>query len=141
MATEEKQARSTSSWQKGWLVVIAALVVLFIAFIVGIAAGRWGRTGYYMDGYRTGGYMMGGHRFMAGDGMFGQDYQTRVIGTVTAVNGSDFTVAGGGTTNSVKTDSSTQWEGGNSVKANDTVVAYGSVNNGTFTATLVQINP
>lgn len=141
MATEEKQSRPMGSWQKGWLAAIAAIIILFIVFIVGLAAGRFGRTGYYMDGYRTGGHMMGDHRFIGGGGMFGQDYQARVIGTVTSTNGSDFTVAGGGTTNTVKTDNSTQWEGGNSVKTNDTVVAYGSVSNGTFTATLVQINP
>jgi hypothetical protein len=67
--------------------------------------------------------------------------QSRIQGVVTNVNGSTFTVAGDGTTNIVQTNSSTQYTGGTTVAINDTIVVLGTINNSTFTASNVDINP
>lgn len=67
------------------------------------------------------------------------NYQ-RIRGVVTAVSGDTFTVAGNGATNSVKTDSSTEYIGGDSVKVNDTVLVLGTTSESTFTASKVYIN-
>lgn len=146
MASEDRSTNqhATIHMHKGWLAALAALIVLFLVFMFGIAAGRFSYGGF---GGRTHGFIGGamvGHerrlgRMMA-DGAV-TDSQDRVIGTVTAVNGSDLTVAAGGSSYTVQTSSSTQWQNGNTAKVNDTVVAYGTTNNGVLTATQVVINP
>src|SRR5579859_7944952 len=91
---------------KGWLAALAALVVLFAAFVFGLAAGRFS----YGFGNRAHGFIGGTtlkqesqdgfitHRMMS-------NIQDRIIGTVTATNGSSLTVAGGGSSYSVETNS------------------------------------
>lgn len=131
--------------KKTWLVpvLIVVIVVLFIGMIASWAAYRhnWYGPGYKNVVVRSGGHMMmdEGHR----GGFWGGTYsnQNRISGVVTSVNGSSFTVAGDGSTNTVQTNSSTQYQNGSSVKTNDSVVVFGTTNNGTFTASSVVINP
>ena len=121
--------------------VAIALILLFGVFVAGALAGRFsGQRGF------------AGSEFLRSDTkslMMGREFGSRnllsstdrITGVVTAVNGSSFTVAGHGATNTVSTDSSTQYQGGDSVKVNDSVMAFGSTSNNTFTATQVAINP
>jgi hypothetical protein len=67
--------------------------------------------------------------------------QNRLVGVVTAVNGSSLTVAGNGATSTVNTSSSTRYRNGNATKVNDTVMILGTNNNGTWTAEQIVINP
>jgi hypothetical protein len=128
--------------KRNWLVG-GVLVILVLLLVGALAHGRNERPGRF--GKNFGGYGMmqrQGRGFMGAGGNFGgTTNQNRITGTVTAVNGSTFTVAGGGSTNDVTTNSSTQYQGGAQPKVNDTVVVFGTTNNGTFTATQVVINP
>ena len=81
------------------------------------------------------------NRTSDGFGMMNSNSQNAVSGVVTNVNGSSFTVASNGSTQQVPTNSLTQYQGGNQVKVNDTVVVYGAITNNTFTATQIIINP
>lgn len=65
----------------------------------------------------------------------------RIVGVVTAVNGSHFTVASNGSTKDVQTNSSTSYSGGSKVAVNDTVAVFGANSNGQFTADAIVINP
>ena len=128
---------------KGWLFALAGLVILFWAFVIGAAAGRFysGPLSFRERGEFASRHMLTGDRL---DGGFGSRIGTnhdRASGTVTAVSGSSFTLAGHGSSYSVQTDSTTNYEGSNSVKVNDTVIAFGTTNNGVLTATQVVINP
>jgi hypothetical protein len=63
-----------------------------------------------------------------------------VTGVVTAVNSDGFTVAGNGTTKTVKTNGSTIYNtAGNTVAVNDTVSVTGVTSGDTFTATRVMV--
>ena len=138
---------STSN-QKGVLYGLLAFVVLLIVFAAGAAAANHHRavfrTASFVGGPGTAsaGPMRGGHErgFMT-SGNFNTDGQSRVMGVVTSVNGSGFTVAGNGSTTNVTTNSSTQYQGGNSVKQNDTVLVRGTSSSGNITAAQVVINP
>jgi hypothetical protein len=72
---------------------------------------------------------------------FGTANELRLQGVVTKVDGDTVTVAGGGKTNTVKTSSSTQYSGGSNVAVNDTVIVAGTLNNGTYDATNIVVNP
>jgi hypothetical protein len=122
---------------------IAGLLILF-TFFAAFAAVFWG-TGHRIvhdesfgqPGISTmrekGVHMMGGvSRFDTGN-------STR--GVVTNVSGDSFTLAGNGATTQVKTSSSTQYRGGNQVKVNDTVIAFGTSSSGTLQAEQIIINP
>ncbi len=87
---------------------------------------------------RNGGPGMRGFGFRGG---MMDDNQNRLTGVVTKVDGKNFTIAGNGTTNSITVNDSTQYTNGSTVAINDTVFVSGTVNNGTFTATQVTINP
>ena len=144
MAEQEKPSKYIDTHiHKSWIAGLAALLILFVVFMFGMAAGRFG-TGNF--GHRQSVFMKG--IMMSGDRGFGGmmhsgliNSQDRVAGTVTAVNGSSFTLAGNGSSYSVQTNSSTQWQNGRSVKVNDTVMAFGTTNGGVLTATQVVINP
>jgi hypothetical protein len=127
----------------GWLLVLGGIVVLLVVFAIGMSAGRFnnGRFGMHGKGGRSGGFMMMQGRSGAGTSGRVGNSQDRITGTVTAVNGSNFTVAGHGSSYQVQTNSSTQYQNGSTVKVNDTIVAFGTTNSGTLTATLVAINP
>ena len=125
--------------QKSPMVVIAALVVAAAIFgfglVLGHVLGRFSTVGY---GGRPP-IVPGAPNYRAGL-RSASSSKIRIEGVVTAVNGSSITVAGHGATNTVTTNSSTQYVGGSQPKVNDTVVALGSISNDTFTATQISIN-
>jgi len=129
--------------QRPWhFSVLGILIVVLVLLLVGsVFHNRHESTVFGNPGGRTFNVMGGGqgHRFRGGAG--GLNSQNRISGVVTAVNGSSFTLAGQGSSTQVQTDSSTQYQGGNQVKVNDSVIAFGTTSNGTFTATEVAINP
>lgn len=126
------------SWKNPWVILAAFLIAGFILF--GVAAvhvvkrtqavlARPGRASM-MQPYGAGGYV----RNPASNGSI-------VEGVVTAANTAALTVAGNGTTSTVSTTSSTQYQGGSQAAVNDTVIVTGTTTNGTFTATKIVINP
>ena len=131
----------------GWLYGLVGLIILLLVFMAGLGIAnhdRWGRNVNFVS--KSSAMPLERHgRFMMGDGGFGNNTtingQSRDEGVVTSVSGSSFTLAGHGATTSVTTNSSTQYQGGNTVKQNDTVVVWGTESNGTLTATAVSINP
>ncbi len=138
---------STSN-QRGVLYGLLVFVALLIVFAAGAAAANHHRAAFRTASFAGGpgtayaGPMRGGHErgFMTG-GKFDSNGQSRVMGVVTSVNGSSFTLAGNGSTTNVTTNSSTQYQGGNSVKQNDTVLVRGTSSSGNITAAQVVINP
>jgi len=71
---------------------------------------------------------------------YSQSEQTsRLTGVVTAVNGSVLTVAGGGNTYTVTTDSSTQWAGSSSATVKDTVIIEFSGSGNDLTALSIRV--
>lgn len=137
---------STAPAHNGWLYGALAAILVILVFMLGVAAERHhnsGQTFFSKAGFRTG--FMGPERMHEGGFGFGgtqtADGESRTTGVVTSVNGDNFTVAGNGATTNVTTNSSTQYQGGNQVKQNDTVIVRGTTSNGTLTATEVVINP
>jgi hypothetical protein len=141
-------ATSTSAKRPSWattpvlLGAIIVILVLLVVFLGGLAAGHYsdnsapaGAHQRFMDNRANGPASHGGLRGLMGDN------QNVVTGAVVSVSGDSFTVAGGGTTTQVKTTSSTQFRGANSVKTNDTVVAVGTKDGDTLNATRVAVNP
>jgi hypothetical protein len=122
--------------------VAAGLLILFTIAIAS-AAVVWssGPHGLRTHSFHESGVrMMGESRHMAG-GSSRFDSADATQGTVTSVSGDSFTLAGHGSTTQVKTSSSTQYKGGNQVKVNDTVIAFGATTDGTLDATRIVINP
>jgi len=65
---------------------------------------------------------------------------TRLTGVVTQVNGDSFTIAGNGTTKTIKTNADTSYNSTDKkVSVNDSVIVTGTDSNGTFTATTVNV--
>ena len=132
---------------RGWLYGVLTVIVLILVFMFGAAAQRHHSSREFMvtgGGFKTS-FIGPGRMHEQGFG-FGGDTQTangesRLNGVVTSVSGANFTVAGNGATNNVTTNSSTQYQGGNQVKQNDTVIVRGTSSNGTITATQIVINP
>lgn len=156
--SEDKQITSTTknNWYnsqtggRGMLYGAGAVIVLIIVFLLGAAVTnhRVNRVGGFFGGpgmvsKRIG---IGGERgFMRAGGFDGSitngNGQTRTSGVVTSVNGSSFTLAGNGSTTNVTTSSSTQYQDGNSVAQNDTVIVLGTKSGDTLNATSIVINP
>jgi hypothetical protein len=136
---------STFSNRPGWLYGLVGLVVLILVFMAGagIANHRHGDMGFKSSGVaRAPGGFGGGRRFGgAGQGTVTINGQTRTSGVVASVNGSSFTLAGHGSATNVTTSGSTQYQGGNQVKQNDSVTVFGTTSNGTLSATQIVINP
>ncbi len=96
---------------------------------------------------RSGSFSQNGG-MMRGQGMMGprddfstDDSTSRVQGVVTAVDGQTITVAGNGTTTKVVVQDSTTYSGDEEpAKVNDTVMAYGTKDGDTLTATRVFLN-
>jgi hypothetical protein len=135
---------STVNVNHSWLYGVAGLLVLLVVFMAGAGIANHHRM--MERGIVTSGGFgkeLGGrrHGLMAIGGNNLADGQNRTTGVVTAVNGSSFTLAGHGSTTNVTTNSSTQYQGGNTVKQNDTVAVFGTTSNNTLTATQVIINP
>jgi len=148
---EERPAPSRSYFSaapahRDWLYGALTVVILILVFMFGAAAERHHNSRELMvtgGGFKTnfigpGGARERGFRF---DGPQTANGENRTTGVVTSVNGDNFTVAGNGATTNVTTNSSTQYQGGNQVKQNDTVIVRGTSSNGTITATEVAINP
>jgi hypothetical protein len=140
----DKVSTKNSWWPayKTPILVIGALIVLFLVFMSGAAAGKFSNGLYnqHFNHFADRGLMPRMHHSFGLDNGL-NNAQNRVRGTVTNVSGDTFTVAGYGATTQIKTTTSTQYQGGNQVKVNDTVVILGSTTNGTLTATQVSINP
>ena len=65
---------------------------------------------------------------------------TQTQGVVTAVNSDNIVVAGGGRTQTIKTNSSTTYANGTKPVVNDTVVVVGKKDGDTITATQIAVN-
>ena len=120
----------------------AALLVL-----IGLAAGIWMHVDQARDRREAVIGMMGERGFMH----MGPENRTainptdgttvtRLTGVVTQVNGDSFTIAGNGTTKTIKTNADTSYSTADKkVSVNDSVIVTGTDSNGTFTATTVNI--
>jgi hypothetical protein len=128
------------------LLIVSVGLALVVVLFVGIGLGAWGRNqravmrSVSIAGGFPGPKVVSSYVGGAGVGPVVNSADS-VSGTVTTLNGSSFTVAGYGSSTNVQTDSSTQYRYGDSVKVDDTVVVYGTTNNGTLSASLVSINP
>lgn len=146
--TETKTNRmSTMNVSHGWLYGVLGVLIILVVFMAGMGIARHrqvARTGGFLSGPGSAKIGMRQRGFRTGGGFGGganSNGQSRTSGVVTAVNGSDFTLAGNGSTTNVTTNSSTQYQDGNQVKQNDTVIVFGTTANNTLTATSVIINP
>ena len=129
--------RNHRSWLMPAVVIILILLLIGSIFhnhrenrAFGAKVGAFGNVRMM----RRGGEFMGGQQGMNAG-------QNHIRGVVTAVNGSTITVAGNGATNDVETNTSTQYQNGSSVKVNDSVLVFGNINSGKFTATQIVVNP
>src|SRR5690349_19499667 len=95
---------------------LAAILAVVLIFLAGMAADRVNNPHRPMMAKFAGGFSrfggMGGRRGFGGG--FSSN-QNRISGVVTSVNGDNFTVAGNGSTNTVVTNSSTQYSNGSKV--------------------------
>lgn len=142
---QDKAAESKTKnyyYHKPWLVpaLIAVVVIVIIGAAVSWVAFRAGRFGpYSFRGVTMHKYISEGAR---GGMLVGpNNNQIRLQGVVTNVSGNTFTIAGDGSTNTVQTSSSTQYQNGSQVKVDDTVLVYGTTSSSAFTADTVVINP
>jgi hypothetical protein len=138
----EKQSHyNFSGTRRNWLV--PALIVVIVLLLAGLVGGHWHeRQGFGGVSGPGGRSMMHRERgFLNRGSLNSNSNQNQLSGTVTAVDGSTFTIAGNGASNQVQTSGTTQYQGGNQVKVNDTVIVLGTTSNGTFQATEVVINP
>ena len=124
----------------GLFVVLSSLVRGF--FGDGVYSNqRFGERGYMRNEYASNRF--GSYNDGRSGGMYRMDkYDTssssRVSGVVTAVDNETITVAGNGLTKKIKITSSTQFNGDTKpAKINDSIVAFGALDNDTLTATSV----
>jgi hypothetical protein len=139
---------STFHNSRVWLYGLLGLFILIIVFAAGVGAANHHQQQQMLNKPSGFGIRFVGDRpfgrpggFDNSDGITTSNGQTRTAGVVTNVNGSSFTLAGHGATINVMTSTSTEYQGGNQVKQNDSVIVLGSNNNGTINATQVVINP
>lgn len=132
--------RSANTLVPAAIMALVAVILLAGAFALGHHAERWDMRpaplNHKMSAMLPPPSFGGQHRFGS---LLNSD--SRAAGVVTAVNGDKFTVASNGATKDVTTNSSTQYEGGDSVKVNDTVLVTGATSGGQFTADRILINP
>ena len=137
-------------WHKSFnrpVLICVTLIVIFVIFMARLVLGhvanvrlnRFSISRMGTSGYST---MIGS----AGPGLMFKNNtnaatQDSIQGVVTNVNGNTLTIAGYGATNSVQTNSSTQYIGGSTPLVDDTVIVIGTINNDTFTASQISINP
>jgi hypothetical protein len=149
-----------SKHAKEWLLVTGVVAALMLAYGIGYSCAnhhnehnKFFAQGFMARGGDEGGPVtitsgsataVGGGMMM-GRGEIGastmMDNDTHHSGVVTAVSGANFTIAGNGASTSVTTSSSTEYQGGNTVKANDSVIVEGTKTGDTIAATRVIINP
>lgn len=162
-ATEVKQdVPAAKSWVKSnmSLLTMVVLTLVFLgllvtAFLVGRHSGNRLDSD---DGFRTrrvamnrgefgtgtGGMPDAGMRggMMGGPGMMDSDFKSssRVMGVVIAVDGDTITVAGNGTTKTIKVTSDTNYTGDDKpAKVNDSIMAVGTASENVLTATSVRL--
>ncbi len=147
-ALETEQVNNYERHHKKLQFMLVAALVLMIVFAIGALAGHAAsrlqsqRIGGYNSSGPGGGMMRGYNANGSGFGMGNQSSNlVRLKGVVTSVNGSTIVIAGDGTTNSITTNTSTQYTGGSQAATNDTIIVFGTTNNGVFTAARVIINP
>jgi hypothetical protein len=145
---EKEKTERQKGISKHIAIIILVIFGAFIVFAAGMGLDRAGLRRHHPGVGGTGMFGMherpfGGRGFGGGgQGMMPRgDNENRLAGVVTAINGSSFTIAGGGSTNTVQANDSTQYTGADKVATNDSVVVVGTINNGTFTASQVVINP
>jgi Domain of unknown function (DUF5666) len=145
--TDERVTQTTPKtvWSHGTILFVVAVIVAGLIFAGGMAAARHSSSDRVFNLNAGSGFtgMRGGGFGRTGNGgiMMSGNSQSNLRGVVTAVNGSDFTVAGNGATTQISTSSSTQYADGNQVKLNDSVVVSGTTSNGTLQASQIVINP
>ncbi len=126
--------------KRSWAWPLVTVIIFFGLVLIAamLAAAIWGnRYGYHM---RDGRYQAAWMTERTGwHGLF--DSQNRVAGVVTAVSADSFTIAGNGGAKNITTTSSTQYQGGNKVKINDTVIVYGKTSGNSLQASFIVINP
>lgn len=143
VVNETKPRRvSTVNVNHSWLYGVVGVLALLVIFMAGVGAASH-HNQMVQSGFMTGdfGQHMGGERGLRAFGGPDDNAGDATHGVVTAVNGSNFMIAGNGATTNVTTNSSTQYQGGNTVKQNDSVLIFGTTANNTLTATRVIINP
>lgn len=137
----KRSATQPSLTHNPWVIGAAGIVVLVLVFAAGYSTAQRKNNRRSPVGSMIGSSYGYSRRFGRGfGGHFDMNSANRVSGVVTSVNGNNFTIAGNGSTATVVTNNSTQYTGGNQVKVNDSVLVFGTSNNGTFTATQVIIN-
>lgn len=117
--------------------LVLAAVIFFAGLVAGRAAGK-------LRALEPAGAVVKQRLLDSGMRMgrrFANPNESRIQGVVTAVNGSTLTVSGGGATNTVTVSGSTQYTNGTKAAVNDSVVVFGTVNNGSFTASRIVLNP
>lgn len=138
--SDNKNNYVNTTVHKGWLIAAGVAIVVILILMAASVGRRFSVNHNEVAFGRRGGFSLVQKAPLRFGGESGTA-QNRLTGVVTAVNGSSFTIAGDGATNTVTTNSSTQWQGASSVKTNDSVVVLGNLSNNTFTATEVAVNP
>ncbi|RWZ78605.1 MAG: hypothetical protein EOT05_02540 [Candidatus Microsaccharimonas sossegonensis] len=143
---------------RSWVIAIVAIVV--VVYLMLMVAGLWlfqsiadrrnslGTNGTTATEQLGGRYEFGGGdrsytlRQSSSDGLTTTTTNTtytQTQGVVTAVNSDSIVVAGGGKTQTIKTNSSTTYVNSTKPAVNDTVVVVGTKNGTTITATQVGV--
>lgn len=126
------------------------LIVLAIVFMFGVGVGRMStrinRIGRMNDqnmyySASNGNYTSGFNITSSMPIVQNSTNQLEITGVVTAVNGNKVTLVGGGVSNVITTNSSTQYINGTSLAVNDSADIIGQYSNNVLTATTVTVNP
>lgn len=146
--------RSSKSWV---IAIVAIVVVIYLMLVVG---GLWffhtvadHRNGYGSNGAVTSQQQIKRSGFWGGERMYTirqsssdgltttttNTTYTQTQGVVTAVNKDSIVIAGGGKTQTIKTNSSTNYVDDTKPAVNDTVVAVGTKDGDTITATQIAV--
>ena len=146
----KKEEVAPDHWQRRrhggfFALILAGVLIVVLIFMVGAMAIGNHRQVTNNEGIYVGrstsmmnfGDIRHGSRMMNGL----SSNENVITGTVTSISGSTWTVAGSGKTNTITTNSSTQYQNGSQVVVNDTVEVFGTLNSNTFTANQVVINP
>ena len=146
VSTDKPKIVNLQAHHMPWLYGLLGIIVLILVFIAGVSAADHRGANRAFPGAKVmalrGEFGVQKHGFGPfGGGMASNNGQTRTRGVVTSISGSSFTIAGNGSTTNVDTNSSTQYQNGNQVKQNDSVLVFGTNSKGTITATQIVINP
>ena len=143
--TPEVKYERTNGHGTKVMVWLGGIIVFFVLIVgVSMAAFHLNTTrvqGGFMGGPQRSGMMRapygarGGVRMMNGV----TSNEQRLSGVVTTVNGTSYTIAGGGKSNTVQTDGNTRYVNDKKPAVNDSVTVLGTTNNGTFTASEVVV--